>query len=110
MIRLLEDKDIAVVCAIVNDNWRNIYTGYVNEELLNDKGCKAREERLKADFLSGRLRNYVYEEEGRVIALLSIGNTEDADKTGAFEVWRIYITKDYQNKGSGRKLIEFAEK
>ena len=31
------------------------------------------------------------------------------DKAGAFEIWRIYITSDFQGKGIGHNLIAFAE-
>ncbi len=29
MIRPLEEKDIDTVCGIVNENWKNVYSGYV---------------------------------------------------------------------------------
>lgn len=109
MIRELKEDDLEIVCKIVNDNWRSVYAGYVNEKQLDDKGCLERKNRLKKDFLSHRLSNFVYELYGQVIALLSIGDTADKDKKGAFEVWRIYIMKDYQNKGLGTHLLKFAE-
>ena len=110
MIRVLDEKGFDIVCKIVNDNWKTVYKGYVNEKLLDAKGCLDRKNRLKKDFLSHRLSNYVYEDNGQVIALLSAGDTADEDKKGAFEVWRIYILKEYQNKGIGSRLLEFAEK
>ena len=38
MIRPLEEKDIDTVCGIVNENWKNAYSGYVNPLLLNAEG------------------------------------------------------------------------
>ena len=35
MIRPLEEKDIDTVCGIVNENWKNVYSAYVNPLLLN---------------------------------------------------------------------------
>ncbi|NFR85912.1 GNAT family N-acetyltransferase [Clostridium botulinum] len=61
------------------------------------------------NLLSGRLSNYIYECNGQIVALLSIGDTIDSDKIGAFEVWRIYISEAYQNQGIGNQLINFAE-
>lgn len=109
LIRMLTSEDYDTVCKIVNDNWREVYSGYVNPELLNDFGCSQREFDIKKDFITGRLSEYVLENEGKVVALLSFGNTEDEDKTGAFEIWRIYISKDEQGKGFGGKLISYAE-
>ena len=79
MIRLLQENDIEIICKIVNDNWKSVYNGYVNEKLLNKQGCVDRKNRLKADFLSGRLSNYIYEYRDQPIALLSIGDTADKD-------------------------------
>ncbi|WP_125142338.1 GNAT family N-acetyltransferase [Clostridium transplantifaecale] len=109
LIRTLTSEDYDAVCKIVNDNWREVYAGYVNPELLNDFGCRQREINIKKDFLSSRLSEYVLENEGKVVALLSFGNTEDEDKAGAFEIWRIYISQNEQGKGFGDKLISFAE-
>jgi diamine N-acetyltransferase len=109
MIRLLQESDIEIICKIVNDNWKSVYNGYVNEKLLNKQGCLDRKNRLRADFLSGRLSNYVYEFRNQPIALLSIGDTADKDIPMAFELWRIYILKEYQNQGIGSRLLDFAE-
>lgn len=109
MIRRLQSKDMDVACDIVNDNWKSVYAGYVNEELLGEKGCADRKERLKKDFLSGRLENYIDEQDHQVVALLSIGPSEDPDKAGSFEVWRIYLKKEFQRQRIGSDFIHFAE-
>ena len=109
MIRLLQSGDIENVCNIVNNDWKTVYTGYVNPELLTEQGCLERSNRLKSDFISGRLSEYVWEEDGKVLALLSVGKTADVDKAGAFEVWRIYVSKEAQGKGIGNRLLSFAE-
>ena len=109
MIRSLQNKDIETVCSIVNDSWRTIYFDYVNPQLLDNEGCKERTNQLKEDFLSKRLAEYVWEEKGNVLALLSIGNTADKDQAGAFEIWRIYIVSSARRQGIGSKLLSFAE-
>ena len=109
MIRPLEEKDMDTVCGIVNENWKHVYSGYVNPLLLNSDGCAARTRRLKTDFAAYRLSEYVWEEEDRVSAMLSVGDTTDADMTGAFEIWRIYVASQSQGKGIGKMLMEFAE-
>ena len=66
MIRPLGEKDFDTVCGIVNENWKNVYSGYVNPLLLNSDGCAVRTHRLKTDFAARRLSEYVWEEEKRV--------------------------------------------
>lgn len=109
MIRLLRQEDIEVICNIVNDNWKSVYAGYVNKELLSDTGCLQRKKELEKDFITGRLMEYVYEKNGQAVALLSMGNAADQDKAGAFEIWRIYIHKSFQGQGIGAELLGFAE-
>lgn len=109
MIRPLGEKDFDTVCGIVNENWKNVYSGYVNPLLLNSDGCAARTRRLKTDFVARRLSEYVWEEENRVSAMLSFGDTADADMAEAFEIWRIYVAPQFQGKGIGKMLMDFAE-
>ena len=109
MIRPLGEKDFDTVCGIVNENWKNVYSGYVNPLLLNSDGCAARTRRLKTDFVARRLSEYVWEEENRVSAMLSFGDTADVDMAGAFEIWRIYVASQFQGKGIGKMLMDFAE-
>ena len=109
MIRPLEERDYTAAIRIVNESWRAVYTGYVNPALLDDAGCRARGERLEQDFVSRRLAEYVWEEDGRIWALLSMGDTADPDLPGAFEIWRVYVDAAARGRGIGGQLLEFAE-
>ena len=109
MIRPLETNDYESAINIVNENWKSVYAGYVNPELLDDIGCQNRSIELQKDFFSCRLEEYVWEESKKIWALLSFGKTEDYDKPGAFEIWRVYVSKDAQGKSIGKCLLRFAE-
>lgn len=109
MIRPLAENDFDAVINIVNRNWKDVYTGYVSQELLNDTGCQERGQRLKKGFIDHRLFEYVWEESGQVLGLLSMVATADSDKASAFEIWRIYIAAEAQGKGIGGQLLAFAE-
>lgn len=109
MLRPLEEKDFDIAIHIVNENWKKIYSGYVNPLLLNENGCENRANELKYDFQSKRLSEYVWEENGQVSALLSIGDTADDDKKGAFEIWRVYVAPKAQGRHIGSQCLIFAE-
>lgn len=109
MIRALNETDYDAAINIVNENWRTVYSGYVNPFLLSDDGCRKRAFELANYFTSHRFEEYVWEKNGCVDALLSLGKTEDTDKPGAFELWRIYIAPKMQGKGIVGKLLNFAE-
>lgn len=109
MIRPLTEKDYSIVIDIVNINWKKAYSNYVSPLLLNEDGCKKRADRLKHDFQSKRLSEYVWEEQGNVLALLSIGDTADTDKKGVFEIWCIYVKPEVQGRKIGSQCLTFAE-
>lgn len=110
MIRPLEKQDYKAVIDIVNHNWKTVYNGYINPYLIDEAGCIERENELEIEFDTGSLENYVMEADGKVVGLLSFGDTEDEDIKGAFEIWRVYIHPDYQSKGIGRLFMNFALK
>lgn len=109
MIRPLTENDYDIVIDIVNINWKKTYSNYVNPLLLDEDGCKKRTHELKHDFQSKRLAEYVWEEQGEVLALFSIGDTEDTDRKGAFEIWRIYVTPEAQGKNIGSQCLDYSE-
>lgn len=65
MVRPLKEKDIEIVCRIVNENWKNVYAEYINPLLLNMDGCAERMNRLKLDFATHRLSEFVWEEKNK---------------------------------------------
>lgn len=100
--------DVEAAAAIINANWRIEYSGYVDAALLSKAGCRKRRKELATELLNGRIKNYIYEHRGLPEAVLSFGETADADRAGAFEIWRIYVSPRFQGKGAGSRLIFFA--
>ena len=78
--------------------------------MLFRSGCAERARSLKRDFAARRLEEYVWEEEGRVLGLLSIGDTADRDRPAALEIWRIYLAPAAQGRGIGGRLLAFGER
>ena len=110
MIRALTEADFDFAADLVNDSWRAVYGDYVNPDLLSAEGCAERARSLKRDFAACRLEEYVWEEEGRVLGLLSIGDTADRDRPAALEIWRIYLAPAAQGRGIGGRLLAFGER
>lgn len=109
MIRAIEKRDSETVCGIVNENWRTVYSGYVDPVLLSREGCMRRSGELIRDFVLKRFSEYVYEENGEVLGMVSFGKTEESDLPESFEVWRLYVSCKAKQKGIGSRLLEFAE-
>ena len=109
MLRPLEEKDLDCVIDIVVESWRALYRGYVSPELFTEAGVWAQRLRLRADLTSRRLEESVWEEDGRVLGLLSVGDTADSDRPGAFEIWRVYLAPEARGRGIGGQLLAWAE-
>ncbi len=109
MIRPLEEAGWDAAIEIVNGCWRSLYAGYVNPALLSGDGCRRRAVQLEREFREGRRAQYVWEEDGRVLGLLSAGDTADADRPGAFEIWRLYLAPKARGRGIGGQLLDYAE-
>lgn len=109
MIRPLAERDYDIAIDIINTNWKKAYSNYISPLLLNEEGCKERANELRHDFQSKRLSEYVWEEQGHVLALLSIGDTADTDKKGAFEIWRVYVEPGAQRHNIGSQCLAFSE-
>lgn len=110
MIRKIKPEELDDAIKIINDNWGNLYKHYVNPILLSEKGRRYRKDELENEIKRNRPQNYVYIENDEIKALLTIGETSDEDRKGAFEIWRVYVSLDAQKKGIGSKLLAFAQK
>ena len=110
MIRKLEEKDYTAAIELVNENWKSVYADFISPGVISDSGCRSRAEEILQEFSVHKWDEYIWEEDGEVLALLSFGNAEDEDKQGAFEVRRIYVLMEAQGRGIGKTLLRFAEK
>ena len=53
---------------------------------------------IEKRFFSGRLKEYVWEENGNVVAMLSFGNTADHDKAGALKYGEFILHQIFKGK------------
>lgn len=109
MIRPLREHDYRAVTEIVNGCWRSLYAGFVNPALLDEAGCRQRAAQLEREFRLERLAEYVWEDAGQVLGLLSAGETVDRDRPEAFEIWRVYLAPEARGQGTGGLLLNYAE-
>ncbi len=105
--RKLEDSNELAHCiALV---WNTTYQGIVDTEFLKNlvKGEKQNAERLKNN-LNEQPNYYVLTIEDKIIGWLYF--TLDTDKyANAAEIHSLYILKEYQGKGYGKMLYNYAK-
>ena len=119
-IRYAEAKDIEDMIDVNLKTWRTTYASIIDEDyLLEREKDKERENRVKRDKDNfGRLEvegrkfyKCVAIDNEKVIGTATYGKCRQEDRyglTNAGEIYAIYILKEYQQRGIGKKLINFA--
>jgi len=98
-------KGIAEFITIV---WNETYKGIVNDKFLEGLKESEKQRWLSAEKNFDENNNMQYiikDDDGKIIGFLKLNRTDD-NKT--IEMQSLYLLKDYQKKGIGRKLFEKA--
>ncbi|TMU82248.1 GNAT family N-acetyltransferase [Bacillus sp. BHET2] len=101
-------KDALGLAHVHINSWRTTYKGIVSEEYLQSLSIEARE-RKWVEILSDYHQTHVCEmENGKIAGFVSFGKERSGEYEG--ELYAIYLLKEYQRKGIGKKLFEIATK
>jgi ribosomal protein S18 acetylase RimI-like enzyme len=114
MIRVANIEDSSRMAEIHVFGWRFAYKDFISlDYLINKFTVKIREEQFR-EFLSiknDNEKNYVYEDQNIVMAILTIGNCRDDDKDiETFELMGIYVDPLFQRQKIGTKLVDYCIK
>ncbi|MEH7387188.1 GNAT family N-acetyltransferase [Bacillus sp. JJ1521] len=87
------------------DSWRTTYSGIVPEEFLQQLSYESREEMWKRGIPNGHV--FVAENENGEIVGFACGGKERSGNYESYqgELYAIYILKEYQGQGLGKKLV-----
>lgn len=104
-------EDAAGIAKVHIDSWRSTYSGIVAEDTLSALSYERRARGWK-EFLENPQPNgflYVAENEsGEIVGFISFGPGQPGEPEYAGEVYAIYLLKQCQGQGVGRKLMETA--
>ncbi len=111
MIRRATVDDVPRMAEIHIFGWRCAYRGLVSDEILFKKmGVEKRIESFKKAIIENREETYVFEEEGIIKGVMTVGPCRNEDKQSAFELWGIYIEPLMKRQGIGRRCVEYCER
>lgn len=109
-IRQANPEDARSCASVHIESWKVAYRGLVPDSYLDDLDFLAREESFRQIYTRQPEDNFLVEENGQVIGILTIGECRDDDLEMACtgEIWGIYLHPEHWRKGVGRILCNFA--
>ncbi len=105
VIRDEKISDLRDVNHIVTISWNETYKGLVPDDFLNNL-YNNEEERIKRNIQEfGKDKELVLEVEGKIVGFVRYGVANDKELVNCGEVIALYVLKDYQKYGYGKKLV-----
>lgn len=108
-IRPAESRDAAGIARVHVESWQTSYSGIVPQSYLDKLSVERRTEGWRQILAEGAESsiNFVAEtNEGEIIGFVGGGNEREAIPGYDGELYAIYLLKDAQGKGVGRKLFK----
>lgn len=96
-IRQANPEDARSCASVHIESWKVAYRGLVPDSYLDDLDFLAREESFRQIYTRQPEDNFLVEENGQVIGILTIGECRDDDLEMACtgEIWGIYLHPEH---------------
>lgn len=111
-IRAADPEDAPAIARVHVDSWRTTYRGLLPDHVLANLSLEERQaswqQRIDAPAL-GRCSGFVFVAEdvtGRVVGFASGGPERENDSDFEGELYAIYLLKEHQGRGLGRRLTK----
>lgn len=110
-IRRAGSQDVWDIARVQVESWRTTYAGIVPSAFLAAMDVEQRAERWRSVFAEGEMTLHVAEgptEEGRdgIFGFASGGKLREPIGAYDAELFAIYLLREHQGKGAGRRLFE----
>ena len=107
-IREADLNDAGAIARVHVDSWRTTYAGIVpDEQLISQLSYDGRERMWRKSLGDSSRRGFVYvaeEERGEVVGFAAGGPERNGDPFYQGEIYAIYLLKEFQRRGIGRRL------
>lgn len=111
IIRKAQIKDARNIVEVKTYTWLTTYKGLMPEELLEnrlntiDERTEQTKDSIEKKILEKRNNTFVAEVDGKVVGMLGYGKSRNENYSDSGEIYSIYVLKDYQGFGIGKKLF-----
>ena len=110
-IRPGKERDVPEISRVFANSWRTTYEGLVPEAFLKGLNEEAAA-KLFTESLASTTHSYFLHlaenAEGRIIGFVDGGKERSHPESGMGELYAIYLLKELQGQGTGRKLFQAA--
>ena len=107
-IRLASFKDCRDLSILKREIWKTTYKGIYPYEKLIEYDIALNENRFKAMIEKQSQKLFVVLEGSRIIGYMSCGKIIRPFNKYSHDIGLLYVLKEYQGKGIGSKLFQFA--
>lgn len=109
IVRKALPADASGIARVHVDSWRTTYRGIIPDSVLDNLSVEKRENHWKQDLRQGKNWTFVAENtEGEIVGFACSG----PERTQAYgydgELYAIYLLREYQRQGIGRRLVRSA--
>ncbi|WP_425446498.1 N-acetyltransferase family protein [Dethiothermospora halolimnae] len=106
LIRKAVKEDAKEIININHKTWRIAYRGIVSQEFMDKRDKKINDKitKMSKQIKNNQVNILVAEEDEKVIGFVSYGKSRENRYES--EVYAIYVLKEYQKRGVGKKLIK----
>jgi GNAT superfamily N-acetyltransferase len=105
-IRRSQKFDAHSMSCIYVQTWQDTYLGIIPFVYLYGMSIDGHEQAFLKEMASRQVLSYVAEENGRVVGFTTGGFERHGDAIYSGEIYTLYVLKNYQRRGIGRKLVE----
>ena len=105
VIRPSQKEDAHSMSRVYVQTWRDTYLGILPYGYLYAMSVSELEQGFIKELQSKHIISYVAEEAGRVIGFISGGYERQSDHIYNGEIYALYVLKNYQRQGIGKKLV-----
>lgn len=112
LIRKRTKEDCFKIAYIVTASWNDTYKGIVPDWFLEELKTNEKERASKSynEFDMNDNNKLVLEVDNEVVGFTNYGKSDDNSFENCGEIFALYILKEYQGNGYGKKLVEETKK